>query len=229
MKFYVLIITCITLAMGCNKKENFVLSKSGVYGIDVSHHQGRINWSQVKRWKNKQISFVYIKATEGATFIDNRYKINFKEAKQAGFRVGSYHYFSTTSSPEQQFKNFMRQVDPRAQDIIPMIDLEENKNWSKEEYVSNLKIFLHLIEEQFKSKPLLYSVQGFYNTYIRNDFNSYHWNIARYNIKKPHLLDKNRWSLWQFSDKERIKGIKKYVDLNLIRNNLKIDIIMLNN
>jgi len=167
--------------------------------------------------------------TEGATFIDNRYKINFKEAKQAGFRVGSYHYFSTTSSPEQQFKNFMRQVDPRAQDIIPMIDLEENKNWSKEEYVSNLKIFLHLIEEQFKSKPLLYSVQGFYNTYIRNDFNSYHWNIARYNIKKPHLLDKNRWSLWQFSDKERIKGIKKYVDLNLIRNNLKIDIIMLNN
>jgi len=152
--------------MGCNKKENFVLSKSGVYGIDVSHHQGRINWSQVKRWKNKQISFVYIKATEGATFIDNRYKINFKEAKQAGFRVGSYHYFSTTSSPEQQFKNFMRQVEPRAQDIIPMIDLEENKNWSKEEYVSNLKIFLHLIEEQFKSKPLLYSVQGFYNTYI---------------------------------------------------------------
>ena len=34
-----------------------------IYGIDVSHHQGKIEWGKVKKWKNKKLDFVYIKAT----------------------------------------------------------------------------------------------------------------------------------------------------------------------
>lgn len=45
-----------------------------IYGIDVSRHQGKIDWKKVRRWKNKNLDFVYIKATEGATYVDETYK-----------------------------------------------------------------------------------------------------------------------------------------------------------
>ena len=48
------------------------------HGIDVSHHQKQIDWEQVK--KDKNIEFVYIKATEGATHLDKQYKYNIKSA-----------------------------------------------------------------------------------------------------------------------------------------------------
>jgi lysozyme len=222
------ICSLVLIFFGCEKHSTKLklLKPKGIFGIDVSHHQGIIDWPKVKKWRDKEISFVYIKATEGSTYQDKRYKQNFLEAKKTGFLVGSYHYFRTTSTPQHQFENFIKNINPEAQDLIPMIDLEENNNWSDKEYISNLKIFLHLIENHFGSKPLLYSVQGFYNTYIQNEFNSYHWNIARYNVKQPHLLDKNRWSIWQFSDKGRINGINKNVDLNQIRHNLNLDMLL---
>ena len=42
-----------------------------IFGIDVSHHQGNINWNKVKKWEDNSIQFAYIKATEGATYKNN--------------------------------------------------------------------------------------------------------------------------------------------------------------
>lgn len=50
-----------------------IFSQSSKYhGIDVSHHNGKINWKTVR--KTKDIQFVYMKATEGKTYTDKRYK-----------------------------------------------------------------------------------------------------------------------------------------------------------
>ena len=65
-------------------------------GIDVSKHQGTINWAELKKYT--KIKFVYIKATEGADYIDPRYQENIRNAKMHGFKVGSYHFLSTKSS-----------------------------------------------------------------------------------------------------------------------------------
>ena len=40
-------------------------------GIDISHHNGLINWGKVTR-EHPDIKFVYIKATEGATWTDSK-------------------------------------------------------------------------------------------------------------------------------------------------------------
>ena len=48
--------------------------KGNCYGIDVSRYQGRINWSQVS--KDKRVSYVYLKATEGVKLVDPTYKYN---------------------------------------------------------------------------------------------------------------------------------------------------------
>ena len=46
------------------------------FGIDVSHHNGKINWEKVT-----DVEFVYIKATEGATYVDPLFQQNIKGAR----------------------------------------------------------------------------------------------------------------------------------------------------
>ena len=118
---YILIFLLILIA--CNPAND------PTYGIDISHHQGKIDWQKVNNWQGHRISFVYIKATEGATFIDHMYETNVKGAQENGFLIGSYHYFRTTSSPQKQFNNFIKVVDKDLQDLIPLIDVEERKHF----------------------------------------------------------------------------------------------------
>lgn len=62
---------------------------TGVHGIDVSHHQGRIDWKKVR---SAGIQFSYIKATEGTTYRDPNYRVNFDGARKAGVIPGAYHF-----------------------------------------------------------------------------------------------------------------------------------------
>ncbi|OYT15775.1 MAG: glycosyl hydrolase family 25, partial [Bacteroidetes bacterium 4572_77] len=202
----------------CDETEN--KSKSidlvgRIYGIDVSHHQGKIDWTKVKKWKNKNISFVYIKATEGATYIDKTYKINFKEARENGLLVGSYHYFRTSSSVENQFENFINTVDKSKQDIIPLIDVEEKRNWSNKEFHKNFKNFLTMVEDHFGKKPMIYTVNSFYNVHLSGKYKSYHFLIGRYGENAPNMRDKTDWTIWQFSETGEVNGIPKYVDIDV--------------
>jgi lysozyme len=64
------------------------------YGIDVSHHQGVIDWERVA---NDGISFAYMKATEGNEFVDERFADNWRGAANAGLDRGAYHYFPLCS------------------------------------------------------------------------------------------------------------------------------------
>ena len=126
----------ILLLFSCNTAND------SIYGIDISHHQGKIDWAKVNNWEGHKINFVYIKATEGATFIDHMYESNIKGARENGFLIGSYHYFRTTSSPEKQFNNFITVVDKDLQDLIPLIDVEERKYWNSKTFHSNFQQFL---------------------------------------------------------------------------------------
>ena len=75
-------------------------------GIDISSHQGYIDWAKVS--SDKDINFVYIKATEGATYHSPHYPHNITQARRHGLLVGSYHYLSSSSSIDEQFNNFSK-------------------------------------------------------------------------------------------------------------------------
>ena len=83
-------------------------------GIDVSHYQGRIDWDRVAR--TGDVAFVYVKATEGAGYVDDCYLRNLYGARRAGIPVGVYHFFSPSASALVQLENFRTNVDPRQQD-----------------------------------------------------------------------------------------------------------------
>lgn len=51
------------------------------WGIDVSHHQGIVDWMRVKA---AGAEFAFLKASEGTTFVDRQYKRNYARAKAAG-------------------------------------------------------------------------------------------------------------------------------------------------
>tara|TARA_B110000259_G_scaffold47616_1_gene55489 strand:+ start:987 stop:1739 length:753 start_codon:yes stop_codon:yes gene_type:complete len=198
-----------------------------IYGIDVSHHQGKIEWGKVKKWKNKKLDFVYIKATEGATYIDETYKTNIKEAKENDFLVGSYHYFRTTSSIENQFQNFIKTIDKSEQDLIPLIDVEEKTNWTNKEFHKNFKAFLNMVENYFGQKPMIYTVNSFYNLNLSGKYKEYHFLIGRYGENEPNMRDKTSWTIWQFSETGKVEGIPMDVDIDVINDKYNLQDLLI--
>jgi hypothetical protein len=62
-----------------------------VQGIDVSHHQGQIDWQAVG---DSGIQFAYIKATEAEDYRDPQFSTNWREAQNSGIARDAYHYFT---------------------------------------------------------------------------------------------------------------------------------------
>ena len=60
-----------------------------IHGIDVSNHQGDIDWQAVRA---SNVKFAYIKATEGGDHVDQRFAQNWAGAKAAGVKHGAYHF-----------------------------------------------------------------------------------------------------------------------------------------
>lgn len=213
-----------------DSKENSTRIKSeigDIYGIDVSHHQGKIEWVKVREWNGKKISFVYVKASEGATYVDKTYNTNLKEATDNNLLVGSYHYFRTTSSVKNQFENFIKHVDIDKQNLIPLIDVEEKKNWNNAEFHKNFQEFLNLVENHFGAKPIIYTVNSFYNINLSGKYKSYHFLIGRYGENPPNMKDKTSWTIWQFTETGKVDGIPKYADIDLLNSKYNLQDLLL--
>ena len=186
-----------------------------VYGIDVSHHQGEINWKRLKRGNPSEppITFVYIKATEGYNHDDTRFERNWKAAKKNGFICGAYHYFGTKSPGEIQARQFISKVKLEPGDLPPVVDVEEEPE-NAEAYREELKKFISVLEKHYGVKPIIYTYKKFHERHINNThFNSYPLWIARYEASHPGIDDK--WIIWQCTEDGRLPGIDEDVDINV--------------
>ena len=210
------LLTVIPLFAQDNKKESF--------GIDVSHHNGKINWKQVP-----DVEFVYIKATEGATYADPMYQQNIEGARAKKLRVGAYHYFRTTSSVQKQFDNYKKHVKKSDIDLIPMVDVEECKKWSAVQFQDSLMRFIQLVKSHYGKTPMIYSVNTFYNRYCAPRFNNYHLLIGRYGINEPVIKGRGTYTIWQKSQTGKLSGISKNVDIDFFRKNVSVNDILLSN
>lgn len=181
-------------------------------GIDVSHHQGRIDWKTVAE-SYPNIEFVYVKGTEGATYTDPRCVYNVREAKKNGLKVGIYHFFRMTSAPEAQFSNYKRMADILGPDLIPMIDVETGDGHSVEDVKRNLKRLLNLFKKEYGVEPMIYGTMRSYNSLCAPDFNDHILYIARYGGDRPVIKGPSHYDIWQYTDKATLKGVEKRVDL----------------
>ncbi|MBQ7691523.1 MAG: hypothetical protein IJT30_10105 [Muribaculaceae bacterium] len=182
-----------------------------VDGIDVSDHQRTIDWDAVAR--DKRVQFVYIKATEGATYTSRVYRYNLEHARRAGIKVGSYHFLRTGSRIRDQFDNFSRVVKKHEQDLLPLIDVEVRQGWTNQQVRDSVKLFADLCEQHYGVRPMIYTSAHFFNHILGRAFADYPLFIARYAANEP-VLDCGSWILWQYSEKGSISGIDTPVDLS---------------
>lgn len=194
------------------------LKKKGeeLHGIDVSHYQGRINWDEVA--KDPNVSYVYLKATEGVKMIDDTYDYNFSECKRVGLKVGSYLFFRPKHSPKEQFKLFVSAAKTREQDLLPVIDAEVIKGVSVRLFQRRLLELCDLLEREYGKKPIIYTGRNFYNNYIYSNtrLRSYKFFIASYTFEEPSLNGGEDYLMWQYTASGRVKGIRGDVDQSKI-------------
>jgi lysozyme len=187
-----------------------------VHGIDVSRYQKNINWPLVQKMSDQGISlqFAIAKCTEGTSIADATYADNATGARANDITFGAYHYFSANISGERQAKYFLRHAKLKANDLAPIIDIEETKGMGNEKIKKELKICLDILEDEYKTMPIIYCNVDFYEAHLGETFDAYPLWAAHYNVAKPKIS--RAWDIWQHSDKGTVNGIDAKVDFNVI-------------
>jgi lysozyme len=186
-------------------------------GLDVSHHQGEIDWPAIPR---ETYDFVYIKATEGTDWQDPRFTANWSGAIEAGMKTGAYHFFSLCTPGAQQAANFIGMVpnDPRA--LPPAIDIEYRGNCTRRPpgpaLMTELNVFVEAIVAHYGTRPVIYTTHDFFRDYLRgSDYASYPLWISSI-AGKPRRDVAPDWHIWQFAHNMRVPGIAGPVDANIM-------------
>ncbi len=191
-------------------------SEYPVQGIDVSHHQGAIDWSMLPA---QGVDFAYIKASEGGDHRDRLFAENWKAAAAAGIERGPYHFFTLCRSGAEQAANFIASVplDPAA--LAPAVDLEHlgncSRRLSRAAFHAELATFIRLVEAHFGKPVLLYLTEEFDRAYeVSARVQRPLWLRS---LVLPPDFGAKPWRLWQVSNFRRLRGIEGRVDWNVQR------------
>jgi lysozyme len=185
-------------------------------GIDVSHHQGRIDWSLLP---GQGVDFAYIKASEGGDYRDSRFAENWREAGRAGIARGAYHYFTFCRSGADQAANFIATVPAGQPMLPPVVDVEMGGNCdtlpSKAALLGELVLFIRRVEAHFGQPVTLYMTRECDTAYGIGA------HIPRRLWLRRLVLEPNwgarPWSIWQASNFRQLRGIEGRVDWNVVR------------
>ncbi|MDE8676443.1 GH25 family lysozyme [Priestia aryabhattai] len=193
-------------------------SAQNVKVIDVSHHNGRPNWTKVA---SDGVKGVYIKLTEGKSFLDDKAYENYLGAKNAGLRVGFYHYAHADNDPIKEVDFFLDKLGKMKVDLPHCLDLEENKGKSKSQVNAFAIKWMEYLQKKTGITPILYTGYSFMGNFTKEAAKYPLW-VARYsgsnrikgfdNPGSSIIWDK--WAMFQFTDSGKVKGISGNVDVN---------------
>jgi lysozyme len=206
-------LSSISLFYSCKGEQSKI---DEIYGVDLSHH------NTVEDWEKVTASFVYLKATEGETYQDDKFLAFAKRAKEQSIAVGAYHFMTTSSPAVNQFGNFYRVVKDAKLDLIPVLDIERQTNGhhvSTEKLRSEVRTFVDLCKKHFGKTPIIYCSQPFFTKYFLGYFGDckYWCGDVDYPAALPHIMHQKTI--------KHVPGIKGKVDYNIL--NCKLDDIKL--
>ncbi len=186
-----------------------------VQGVDVSHHQGAIDWRALAA---DNVAFAYIKATEGATHVDTRFAFNWEQAGAEGLYRGAYHFFTLCQPGARQAANFIAIVPvtpgamPHALDMEHMGPCREGPTMT--DVVGEMREWLDSVEAHYGARPLIYTTREFHDAYLRDVEGERFW-IRSLGVAPR--FRQHEWVLWQHHNKARRRGVSGAVDLNAFR------------
>lgn len=181
-------------------------------GIDVSGHQGIVNWDAVK---GAGIVFAFIKAAEGTGFVDPQWARNIGEARRVGVIPGAYFYYHYNLDPTAQANHFLHVMGAlHAGDMPPTVDVEAPTDGSGASQgvsanIARLQTFLDVVETATRHKPIIYTYPSVWQTTMGNTshFVGYPLWIANYGVSHPTVP--GGWpgyKFWQYTDQGSVPG-----------------------
>jgi lysozyme len=184
------------------------------YGVDVSAHQGEIDWRRVAA---DDIEFAYLKASEGGGFTDSRFGQNWTAAGEVGLDRGAYHFFTLCRPGGEQARHFLAVAPPDPRALPPAVDLELAGNCSRRPPASQveaeLRAFLEIVEAAWHQPALLYVGDDWESRYpVRTRLDRPLWQ-SRF-LRRPNL---DTVRIWQIHGFAHVEGIPGRVDLNIMR------------
>lgn len=229
--FTIIFVMIITLFVPNFSSLSYTVSAYGYVsrGIDVSHHNGKINWNAVA---NSNVDFAIIRA--GSTDVDgeilykdSKFEINYSGATNAGIKVGAYYYCGayTKDGFEKNAYDFLNLLNGKSFDLPVYIDIErasKQKALGKSTLTTYVLSALDIINEAGYHAGI-YANRDWFKNYldevrIRDSGYEIWW--AQYPsgtyAVDPSKYDKSSvCSIWQYSSLGSINGINANVDVNV--------------
>lgn len=194
-----------------------------VIGIDVSHHQEEIDWQAVAE---SGVEFVFVRlgyrSFGGLLYVDEWVQQNLQGVREAGLKLGAYHYSQAISVEEA------RQEAAHALEILgdTPLDLPLVFDWEQENRTKNVPVEVVTdcaiaFCEDVKAAgylPMVYF--NLYQAEYLMDMSrlvEYPWWFAYYNEEAPFPC----WmDCWQYTSSGRVPGIEGNVDMNIMFSNI---------
>ena len=193
---------CLALAYG---GWHIFQNRYAIRGIDVSRYQGEIEWEKLDQ---SEVSFAFVKATEGTTLVDPKYVANRKGAKAAKIPMGAYHFFLPAISGKAQAQHFLKHYKPEKGDLPPVLDLEETNDQSAAKIRTEALIWLQTVEKAIGRKPIVYTLPHFASSYLDSKLSEYPLWVVDLNWFTPsESLGWKSWTFWQYKHTGRLDGI----------------------
>lgn len=193
-------------------------------GIDVSYHQGTIDWRQVAAAGKR---FAFIRSTAGTLTADSAYVTNRTGARAAGLAVGSYHFANPDSAPNDANNEaswYLQKSTVASGDLIPILDLEVTNGLSPAALTAWAQTWLSQVSAATGVRPIIYTTPNFWATsmadtdwFARNGYPVLwiaHWTTASQPSVPAGSWGGNGWSFWQHSSTGTVPGITGPVDLD---------------
>ncbi len=191
-----------------------VIEGATAIGIDVSHHQGTINWEKVKA---AGIDFVILRCGQSTNINDRQWKRNVGECERLGIPYGVYLYSTATTVDEarDEAQRTLRDLAGHSPSYPVYFDLEESDLASTDNrqlLADMAQAYCDIIEDAGYT-PGVYANVNWWNNYLTDSvFDQWDRWIAHYRNYQSSY--KKAYHLWQCSDVERVDGIIGNVDLD---------------
>lgn len=185
-----------------------------IKGIDVSKHQGTIDWAKVKA---DGIEFAIIRIGYGgsAPVKDEQFENNYKNARANGVKVGVYiySYADSESDVKKEYEAVINWLGGRALDLPVYYDVEDKKmsGLSKATLSNYVKTFCDKIENAGYWAGI-YANKSWLETKLdMNTLKDYTVWLAQWTSNPTY---KGSYAMWQYSDNGSVNGISGRVDMN---------------
>ena len=191
-------------------------------GIDVSHHNGKIDWKKIKK---SGVDFAMIRIGYGDSkkggIKDKKFKYNMKNAKANGVEIGVYFYSYADSIREakKEAKYVIKKMKKYNIDYPIAYDFENDYRRKRKLKKKNTKIidaFCKTVEDAGYN-TVIYSDANYFRDFLyTKKLAKYGLWVARWTYDKNDFRDYDLENvfIWQYSDKGRMKGCNYPLDLN---------------